>query len=123
MVQVNTYPRLFYPCAEYAARGHGYVPAPQLGMDTAGNAALSVEGYAVLHGAQIAQTQSRLLGALPVLLEPASGVAVHGQADGAQGREPPRRGFAHAGKQEGGLGPTTLSETRKTFALRPERIE
>lgn len=27
MVQVNTYPRLFYPCAEYAARGHGYVPA------------------------------------------------------------------------------------------------
>ncbi len=50
MVQVNTCPRLFYPCAEYAARGHGYAPAPQLGMDTAGNAALSVEGYAVLHG-------------------------------------------------------------------------
>lgn len=44
------------------------------------------------------------------------------QAGGVQGREPPRHGLAHAGKQEGRVGPAALGEIRRSFVLRPERI-
>ena len=44
------------------------------------------------------------------------------QSGGVQGREPPRRGLAHAGKQEGRVGPAALGEIRRSFVLRPERI-
>ena len=50
-------------------------------MDAAGDAALGVEADVVLHGAQIGQAQGGLLLALPVLLEPPAGVAVHGQVE------------------------------------------
>ena len=44
------------------------------------------------------------------------------QAGGVQGREPPRHRLAHAGKQEGRVGPAALGEIRRSFVLRPERI-
>ena len=70
-----------HPRAEDRPRGHGDVLVPGLGVDAAGHAAPRVEGDVVLHGAQVGQSQRRLLGALPVLLEPAAGVAVHGKVE------------------------------------------
>ena len=70
-----------HPRAEDRSRGHRDVLVPGLGVDAARHAALRVEGDVVLHGAQIGQAHANLLGALPVLLEPASVVAVNGQVD------------------------------------------
>ena len=70
-----------HPRAEDRSRGHRDVLVPGLGVDAARHAALRVEGDVVLHGTQIGQAHANLLGALPVLLEPAAVVAVHGKVE------------------------------------------
>ena len=69
------------PRAEHAAARHGDVLVPRLGMDATGHAALSVKRDVVLHGPEVGQPEGAHLLALPVLLEPAAGVAVHGQVE------------------------------------------
>ena len=69
------------PRPEHTARCHGDVLVPRLGVDAARHAALGIEADVVLHGAQVGQAQLQLLGALPVLLEPAAGIAVHRQVE------------------------------------------
>ena len=68
-----------HPGAEDRARRHRYELVPGLGVDAAGDAALGVEGDVVLHHAEIGDPQRHHLGPLPVLLEPAAGVPVHGE--------------------------------------------
>lgn len=67
--------------AEDRAAGHGDEFVPGLGVDAAGDAPLLVVGDVVLDDAEVGDAQGGHLGALPVLLEPAARVAVHGQVD------------------------------------------
>ena len=67
------------PRAEDRARRHRYELVPGLGVDPAGDAAPGVEGDVVLDHAHVRYPQRDHLGALPVLLEPAAGVAVDGE--------------------------------------------
>ena len=69
------------PRAEDAPRGDRDVLVPGLRVDAAGHAAPRVEGDVVLHGPEVGQPEGAHLLALPVLLEPAAGVAVHGQVE------------------------------------------
>lgn len=70
-----------HPGAEDAAAGDGDELVPGLGVDAAGDAPLLVVGDVVLDDAEVGDAQGGHLGALPVLLEPAARVAVHGQVD------------------------------------------
>lgn len=124
--------------------GKGSVPTPPL-IDSAGYTAVT-DGITALLGAASEQAeQVRGIGLAIPCPVPADGV-IRMQANiqinapglqaalerhcpnaavrsgGVQGREPPRHGLAHAGKQEGRVGPAALGEIRKTFVLRPERI-
>ena len=69
------------PRAEHAAAGHGDELVPGLRVDAAGHARVVVEGDVVLDRAHVGQAQRAHLLALPVLLEPAAGVTVHGQVE------------------------------------------
>lgn len=69
------------PRAEHAAAGHGDELVPGLRVDAAGHALPVVEGDVVLDRAHVGQAQRAHLLALPVLLEPAAGVTVHGQVE------------------------------------------
>ena len=73
-----------HPGAEYAAAGDGDELVPGLGVDAAGDAPLLVVGDVVLDDAEVGDAEGGHLGALPVLLEPAARVAVHGQVDDLQ---------------------------------------
>ena len=68
-----------HPCAEDRARGDGDELVPGLRMDAAGHAPLRVEGDVVLHDMQVRDPERHHLGPLPVLLEPASGIPMHGE--------------------------------------------
>lgn len=70
-----------HPGAEDRASGHGDELVPGLRVDAAGDAPLLVVGDVVLDDAEVGDTQSGHLGALPVLLEPAARVAVDGEVD------------------------------------------
>lgn len=70
-----------HPRAEHGPARHGDVLVPGLRVDAAGDAALRVEGDVVLHGPEVGQPEGAHLLALPVLLEPAARVAVHGQVE------------------------------------------
>ena len=70
-----------HPGAEDRAAGHGDELVPGLGVDAAGDAAAVVVGDVVLDDPEVGDAQGAHLGALPVLLEPAARVAVHGQVD------------------------------------------
>lgn len=70
-----------HPGAEDAASRHGDELVPGLGVDAAGDAAAVVVGDVVLDDAEVRDAQGGHLGALPVLLEPAARVAVHGEVD------------------------------------------
>ena len=70
------------PRAEDRARRDGDELVPRLGMDAARGAGAQVEADVVLHPAEVREPQAlRHLLALPVLLEPAAAVAVHGQVE------------------------------------------
>ena len=69
------------PRAEHGAGRDGDVLVPRLGVDPARHAALRVEADVVLYGAEVRQAERAHLRALPVLLEPAAGVPVHGQVE------------------------------------------
>ena len=69
------------PRAEHAAAGDGDELVPGLRVDAAGHALPVVEGDVVLDRAHVGQAQRAHLLALPVLLEPAAGVTVHGQVE------------------------------------------
>lgn len=73
-----------HPGAEYAAARHGDELVPGLGVDAAGDAAAVVVGDVVLDDLEVGDAQGGHLGALPVLLEPAARVAMHGQVDDLQ---------------------------------------
>ena len=70
-----------HPRAKDAARGDRDELVPRLRVDTSGHPDLVVERNVVLHGAEIRQAQRDHLLALPVLLEPASVIAVNSQVD------------------------------------------
>lgn len=70
------------PRAEDRARRDGDELVPRLGMDAARGAGAQVEADVVLHPAEVREPQAlRHLLALPVLLEPAAAVAMHGQVE------------------------------------------
>ena len=82
-----------HPCAEHAARRDRHELIPRLRVNAAGHPNLVVERDVVLHGAEIRQAQRDHLFALPVLLEPASIIAVNSQinaqkAGDRRGRNP-----------------------------------
>ena len=68
-----------HPRAKDAARGDRDELVPRLRVDASGHPDLVVERNVVLHGAEIRQAQRDHLLALPVLLEPASVIAVNSQ--------------------------------------------
>lgn len=70
-----------HPGAEHAPRGDRDVLVPGLRVDAPGHAALSIKRYVVLHGPEVGQPERAHLLALPVLLEPAARIAVHGQVE------------------------------------------
>lgn len=81
-----------HPRAEDGAAPHGDELVPGLGVHAAGDAALRVEGDVVLHDAEVGDAERDHLGPLPVLLEPAAGVAVDGELHHP---EPLDRGVGH----------------------------
>ena len=70
-----------HPRAEHGARGDRDVLVPRLRVDASRHALLRVEADVILHRPEIRQAQVRLLRALPVLLEPATVVAMHRQVE------------------------------------------
>ena len=68
-----------HPRAEHGAAGDRYELVPGLGMDAARDAAGVVVGDVVLDHVQVGDPEGAHLGPLPVLLEPAAGVAVDGE--------------------------------------------
>ena len=75
------------PRAEDRARRHADVLVPGLGMDAARDAAARVEAHVVLDRAEVGQARRHHLGPLPVLLEPAPGVAVDRQVHDLEPRD------------------------------------
>ena len=69
------------PGAEHAAGRHRDELVPWLGVDAARGAPLLVEADVVLHPATVGDPEREHLLALPVLLEPAAGVAMDGEVD------------------------------------------
>lgn len=69
------------PGAEHAAGRHRDELVPRLGVDAARGAPLLVEADVVLHPSAVGDPEREHLLALPVLLEPAAGVAVDGEVD------------------------------------------
>ena len=70
-----------HPRAEHAAGGDRHELVPRLRVNASRHPDLVVERNVVLHRLKIRQAQRDHLLALPVLLEPASVVAVNGQVD------------------------------------------
>ena len=75
------------PRAEDLAGRDADVLVPRLRMDTASDTLGGVVADVVLHRAEVRQSQTHHLGALPVLLEPAAVVAVHRQIEHQQARD------------------------------------
>ena len=76
------------PGAEHAAGRHRDELVPRLGVDAARGAPLLVEADVVLHPALVRYPEREHLLALPVLLEPAAGVAVDGEVDDHEAGNP-----------------------------------
>ena len=112
-----------HPGAEDASRGDGDPFVPRLGVDAARRADCVVERDVVLHRAEVGQTQRRHLLALPVLLEPAARVAVHGQFEDDAARESAsRRPRAPCRTRRATTGPSTRRRPRWRPCGRPPRL-
>ena len=70
-----------HPRAEHRAGRDGNVLVPRLRVDATRHALLRVVADVVLHRPEIRQAQVRLLRTLPILLEPATVVAMHRQVE------------------------------------------
>ena len=75
-----------HPSAEHGASGDRDVFVPRFRVDASRHALLRIEADVVLHRSEIRQAQPGHLRALPVLLEPATVVAVHRQVEHQQSR-------------------------------------
>ena len=75
-----------HPRAEHRARGDRDIFVPRLRVDASRHALLRVEADVVLYRTEIRQAERGHLRALPVLLEPATVVAVHRQIEHQQSR-------------------------------------
>ncbi len=80
------------PGAEHPPGQHRNQLVPGLGVHAPGHPGRRVERDVVLHRPEVWQAERGHLGALPVLLEPAAGVSVHGQVQHQQAGD---RGLAH----------------------------
>ena len=76
-----------HPRAEHAARGDRDVLVPRFRVDASRHALLRVEADVVLHRTEIRQAERGHLHPLPVLLEPATVVAMHRQVEHDQARD------------------------------------
>ena len=75
-----------HPRAEHGARGDRDVLVPRFRVDASRHALLRIEADVVLHRTEIRQAERGHLRPLPVLLEPATVVAVHRQVEHQQSR-------------------------------------
>ena len=75
------------PCAEDLAGRYADVLVPRLRVNATGDALGGVVADVVLHRAEVRQTQTHHLGALPVFLEPATVVAMHRQVEHQKARD------------------------------------
>ena len=75
-----------HPRAEHGARGDRDVLVPRFRVDASRHALLRIEADVVLHRTEIRQAELGHLRPLPVLLEPATVVAVHRQVEHQQSR-------------------------------------